>query len=150
MKFHAVPLGGGATDRHSQSQYAVPELQCGVRCHTVMDTDINYVFRPHPADIYHDTISISIALRLQSSEPTQTTCCYSRNHRIRSNMAWQPQPAQLAQLAQFLRDSLSGHDATAQKNAERVSFQKPLNTVVVKIRGRADLLLDAQTSQRVS
>lgn len=33
-------------------------------------------------------------------------------------MAWQPQPQQLNQLAQFLRDSLSGHDINAQKNAE--------------------------------
>lgn len=35
-------------------------------------------------------------------------------------MAWQPQPDQLNQLAQCLRDSLSGHDITAQKNAEQV------------------------------
>ncbi|KAF2735706.1 transportin-2 [Polyplosphaeria fusca] len=33
-------------------------------------------------------------------------------------MAWQPQSEQLKQLAQCLRDSLSGHDKNAQKNAE--------------------------------
>ncbi|KAF1998354.1 ARM repeat-containing protein [Amniculicola lignicola CBS 123094] len=33
-------------------------------------------------------------------------------------MAWQPQEAPLRQLAQCLRDSLSGYDQTAQKNAE--------------------------------
>lgn len=36
-------------------------------------------------------------------------------------MAWQPNPDQLVQLAQLLRDSLSGHDAAALKNAEQVS-----------------------------
>lgn len=35
-------------------------------------------------------------------------------------MAWQPQSDQLNQLAQCLRDSLSGHDVAAQKNAEQV------------------------------
>lgn len=35
-------------------------------------------------------------------------------------MAWQPEPQQLHQLAQCLRDSLSGHDAAAQKKAEMV------------------------------
>ncbi|KAK3670401.1 hypothetical protein LTR78_009754 [Recurvomyces mirabilis] len=35
-------------------------------------------------------------------------------------MAWQPQPQQLVQLSQFLRDSLSGHDIAAQKNAEQM------------------------------
>ncbi|KAF2266447.1 ARM repeat-containing protein [Lojkania enalia] len=33
-------------------------------------------------------------------------------------MAWQPQEEPLRQLAQCLKDSLSGHDKTAQKNAE--------------------------------
>ena len=35
-------------------------------------------------------------------------------------MAWQPQSEPLGQLAQCLRDSLSGHDPAAQKNAEQV------------------------------
>lgn len=35
-------------------------------------------------------------------------------------MAWQPQPEPLGQLAQALRDSLSGHDPALQKNAEQV------------------------------
>ncbi|KJX93272.1 importin subunit beta-2 like protein [Zymoseptoria brevis] len=38
-------------------------------------------------------------------------------------MAWQPQPAQLHQLAQFLRDSLSGHDVAAQRNADQMLRQ---------------------------
>ncbi|KAF2461896.1 armadillo-type protein [Lineolata rhizophorae] len=33
-------------------------------------------------------------------------------------MAWQPQEEPLRQLAQYLKDSLSGHDVTAQRNAE--------------------------------
>ncbi|KAK7526000.1 armadillo-type protein [Phyllosticta citriasiana] len=33
-------------------------------------------------------------------------------------MTWEPQPEPLRQLAQCLKDSLSGHDATTQKNAE--------------------------------
>ncbi|KAK8190315.1 armadillo-type protein [Phyllosticta capitalensis] len=33
-------------------------------------------------------------------------------------MSWEPQPEPLRQLAQCLKDSLSGHDPTAQKNAE--------------------------------
>lgn len=37
-------------------------------------------------------------------------------------MAWQPQAEPVAQLAQCLRDSLSGHDVAAQKNAEQVSI----------------------------
>ena len=36
-------------------------------------------------------------------------------------MEWQPQQAPLGQLAQCLKDSLSGHDVNAQKNAEEVS-----------------------------
>lgn len=35
-------------------------------------------------------------------------------------MAWQPQSGPLNQLAQCLRDTLSGHDIEAQKNAEVV------------------------------
>jgi hypothetical protein len=35
-------------------------------------------------------------------------------------MEWQPQPGPLAQLAQYLRDSLSGYDPAAQKKAEQV------------------------------
>lgn len=35
-------------------------------------------------------------------------------------MAWQPQEEPLRQLAGFLRDSLSGHDLNAQKNATLV------------------------------
>ncbi|KAK5175526.1 uncharacterized protein LTR77_000665 [Saxophila tyrrhenica] len=38
-------------------------------------------------------------------------------------MAWQPEPAQLAELAQYLRNSLSGHDPTAQKKAEMMLRQ---------------------------
>ncbi|KAK4632407.1 Importin subunit beta-2 [Fulvia fulva] len=38
-------------------------------------------------------------------------------------MAWQPQPENLAQLAQCLRDSLSGHDIAAQKKAEQMLRQ---------------------------
>lgn len=37
-------------------------------------------------------------------------------------MAWQPQEEPLRQLAGFLRDSLSGHDLTAQKNATLVGY----------------------------
>jgi transportin-1 len=35
-------------------------------------------------------------------------------------MAWQPQEEPLRQLAQYLKDSLSGHDKNAQKSAELV------------------------------
>jgi transportin-1 len=35
-------------------------------------------------------------------------------------MAWQPQEEPLRQLAQYLKDSLSGQDKTVQKNAEIV------------------------------
>ncbi|KXT13740.1 hypothetical protein AC579_10066 [Pseudocercospora musae] len=38
-------------------------------------------------------------------------------------MAWQPQQENLSQLAQCLRDSLSGHDIRAQKNAEQMLRQ---------------------------
>ncbi|KAI7521386.1 hypothetical protein KC343_g18239, partial [Hortaea werneckii] len=38
-------------------------------------------------------------------------------------MAWQPQPGPVAQLAQCLKDSLSGHDVAAQKNAEQMLRQ---------------------------
>ncbi|KAK5121639.1 hypothetical protein LTR85_004811 [Meristemomyces frigidus] len=38
-------------------------------------------------------------------------------------MAWQPQAEPVAQLAQCLRDSLSGHDVAAQKNAEQMLRQ---------------------------
>ncbi|KAI7086707.1 ARM repeat-containing protein [Hortaea werneckii] len=38
-------------------------------------------------------------------------------------MAWQPQPGPVAQLAQCLKDSLSGHDVSAQKNAEQMLRQ---------------------------
>ncbi|WPG97425.1 ARM repeat-containing protein [Acrodontium crateriforme] len=38
-------------------------------------------------------------------------------------MAWQPQPEPLSQLAQALRDSLSGHDPALQKNAEQMLKQ---------------------------
>ena len=37
-------------------------------------------------------------------------------------MAWQPQEEPLRQLAQCLRDSLSGHDPNARKNAGEVSL----------------------------
>lgn len=47
-------------------------------------------------------------------------------------MAWQPQAEPLNQLAQCLRDSLSGHDPTAQKNAELVSTEQSK----VDIKGR--------------
>ena len=40
-------------------------------------------------------------------------------------MAWQPQDEQLRQLAQCLKDSLSGQDQTAMKNAEMVSLLLP-------------------------
>ena len=36
-------------------------------------------------------------------------------------MAWQPQAGPLEELAQCLRDSLSGHNIAAQKKAEQVS-----------------------------
>jgi transportin-1 len=35
-------------------------------------------------------------------------------------MAWQPSPESLSQLAAFLKDSLSGFDKNAQKQAELV------------------------------
>ncbi|QIX01249.1 hypothetical protein AMS68_006766 [Peltaster fructicola] len=38
-------------------------------------------------------------------------------------MAWTPEPGPLSQLAQVLRDSLSGHDVRAQKNAEQMVEQ---------------------------
>ncbi|KAK5135669.1 hypothetical protein LTR08_004970 [Meristemomyces frigidus] len=38
-------------------------------------------------------------------------------------MAWQPQPGPLGQLTQCLRDSLSGHNAAAQRNAEKMLRQ---------------------------
>lgn len=38
-------------------------------------------------------------------------------------MAWSPQQDQLGQLAQCLRDSLSGHDIKAQRNAEQMLKQ---------------------------
>jgi hypothetical protein len=36
-------------------------------------------------------------------------------------MSWQPAPESLSQLAACLKDSLSGFDKTAQKQAEQVS-----------------------------
>ena len=36
-------------------------------------------------------------------------------------MEWQPQQGPLGQLTQCLKDSLSGYDVNAQKNAEEVS-----------------------------
>lgn len=36
-------------------------------------------------------------------------------------MSWQPQDEPLRQLAQCLKDSLSGHDQSVRKNAEIVS-----------------------------
>lgn len=38
--------------------------------------------------------------------------------------SWQPNPESLNQLCGFLRDSLTGHDKTTQKNAEMV--RRPL------------------------
>ena len=38
-------------------------------------------------------------------------------------MAWTPQQDQLGQLSQCLRDSLSGHDIKAQRNAEQMLQQ---------------------------
>lgn len=38
-------------------------------------------------------------------------------------MAWQPQTEPLSQLAHYLRDSLSGHDIAAQRNAEQLLKQ---------------------------
>jgi transportin-1 len=35
-------------------------------------------------------------------------------------MAWQPQESGLRQLAEWLKDSLSGYDRARQKNAEQV------------------------------
>lgn len=37
-------------------------------------------------------------------------------------MEWVPSSEALAQLAQYLRDSLSAHDKAAQKNAELVRY----------------------------
>jgi hypothetical protein len=37
-------------------------------------------------------------------------------------MAWQPEDGQLRQLAGYLKDSLSGHNPVAQKNASSVSW----------------------------
>jgi hypothetical protein len=37
-------------------------------------------------------------------------------------MAWQPEDGQLRQLAGYLKDSLSGHNPVAQKNATSVSI----------------------------
>ncbi len=39
---------------------------------------------------------------------------------------WEPEAEQLRQLAQYLKDSLSGHDQNAQKKAEVVSLAAPL------------------------
>ena len=38
-------------------------------------------------------------------------------------MSWQPVPESLSQLAAFLKDSLSGFDQNAQKQAEQVSLR---------------------------
>lgn len=40
-------------------------------------------------------------------------------------MAWQPSPESLQQLAACLKDSLSGFDKNAQKQAEQVSWAAP-------------------------
>ena len=58
-------------------------------------------------------------------------------------MAWQPQEEPLRQLAQYLKESLSGHDMNAQKNAELVS----LPCVEDEALSVADACLDAQASK---
>ena len=60
-------------------------------------------------------------------------------------MDWQPQPGPLAQLAQVLRDSLSGYDPAAQKKAEQVGQNEA--SLYMK---RPNSCLDAQTSQRLT
>jgi hypothetical protein len=57
-------------------------------------------------------------------------------------MAWQPQEEPLRQLAQCLRDSLSGHDPNARKNAGEVSLSL-LHTAWLQCADRADYT-DAQ------
>lgn len=42
-------------------------------------------------------------------------------------MAFQPQEAELKQLAGFLKDSLSGYDRERQKNAEQVSLRNDVS-----------------------
>lgn len=61
-------------------------------------------------------------------------------------MDWQPQPGPLAQLAQYLRDSLSGYDPKAQKNAEQVGQDQSIEVNIQT----ANRLTDAQTSERIA
>ena len=51
--------------------------------------------------------------------------CKPTTHPPTLTMDWQPQDEQLRQLAQCLKDSLSGQDQTAMKNAEIVSQSPP-------------------------
>ena len=60
-------------------------------------------------------------------------------------MAWQPQPEPVAQLAQCLRESLSGHNVAAQRNAEQVSAIRCMMAHVV-----ADDWADAAASKEFS
>jgi hypothetical protein len=58
-------------------------------------------------------------------------------------MSWQPNTEQLSQLAQYLKDSLSGQNITVQKNAELVrSILSGNSTTTDEI--------DAQTRQIIS
>ena len=45
--------------------------------------------------------------------------------------SWQPNPESLNQLCGYLRDSLTGHDKSAQKNAEMVRRSLRLQAPVV-------------------
>lgn len=49
-------------------------------------------------------------------------------------MAWQPAPESLSQLAACLKDSLSGFDKNAQKQADLVSFLPPIAPTPVRCR----------------
>ena len=71
-------------------------------------------------------------------------------------MEWQPQQGPLGQLTQCLKDSLSGHDIGAQKNAEEVSLPRRRNfkklvadSLIGKTANQLDLYKDAEASENV-
>lgn len=61
-------------------------------------------------------------------------------------MAWQPQQGPLNQLAQCLRDSLSGHDIQAQKNAAQVREKE----ISMSLGSSADSRSDAPAGQNIA
>lgn len=59
---------------------------------------------------------------------------------------WQPSPESLNQLAAFLKDSLSGFDKNAQKQAELVRCLRPAGDLKTLGTDMSDQCLDAPTS----